>query len=279
MKINLAKSAGFCFGVKRAIEIAVKTAKSGRNVYMMGDIVHNGEVAGRIRALGVKKVVRLKPGKDRILLIRAHGVGEKAIHEARKLGYEIIDATCPMVKEIHRIVKGASARGREIIVIGDKDHDEVRGIVGQIEKKVLVLDPGRKFPFQSIRKIKRASVVAQSTQDVAKVARIFEMLKGLIRNIEFFNTVCRPTRIKQEEIRSMPRKNDLMIIIGSRKSANTKRLYRISKAINNRTYWVNSEKDIKHGWLKGAASVGVTAGASTPEGTIEKIVSHLKKFA
>jgi len=276
MRINVAKSAGFCFGVKRALEIAFKTARSNRQVYMLGDIVHNEDVVRKIEKSGIKKINALKKTKSDILLIRAHGASQDTLMKAAKLGYHIIDATCPMVKEIHKIVKEMHQEGYKIIVIGDKNHDEVQGIVGQLKNRVLVIDSINSIPLVKIRKIKRACVVAQSTQNSKNVLKIVDILKSYIPDLKFFNTICRPTRTKQEEISSMPLKNDAMIIIGSKNSANTKRLYEISRLLNKKSWWVNSGKEIKPAWFKGARSVGITAGASTPEGTIKDIVKYIR---
>lgn len=279
MKVNLAKSAGFCFGVKRAIDIAKKTALAGKQVYMMGDIVHNEKVARQIRKLGVRKVRRLSSGKDKVFLIRAHGTGEKIISKALTLGYKVIDATCPMVKEIHKIVKSAEYTGRSVIVIGDKKHDEIQGIIGQLKNEAIIIDPRENIPWHKIRKIKKASVVVQSTQNTEKILKIVQILRRHIRNLEFFNTICRPTRIKQDEIKKMPKDNDVMIIIGSRESANTKRLYEISKSLNEKSYWVQSKKDIRPKWFKGVNSLGITSGASTPDEATEETIAYIKKIS
>jgi len=273
MKINLAKSAGFCFGVKRALDIAFKTISSRSDVYMMGDIVHNEDVIKEIEKAGIKKIIKLKPVKNKRLLIRAHGVGMDLLAKARKLGYNIVDATCPMVKEIHGIAKKMEDKGYRIIIIGDKDHDEVQGIIGQLKTKPMVIENLNDVAFN---KIKKAAVVVQSTQNIEKVSRIAEKLKPRVNELRFFNTICKPTRLKQEEIRKMPLENNVMIIAGSKTSANTKRLYEIAKAINKKSYWVQSRQDIKPAWFKGARNVGITAGASTPDRTIKEIIEYLQ---
>ncbi|MEI6631186.1 MAG: 4-hydroxy-3-methylbut-2-enyl diphosphate reductase, partial [bacterium] len=163
MKINVAKSAGFCFGVKRALSIASDTAKSYTKVYMLGDIVHNEDVVSDIEKRGIKKVERLSKGKNRILLIRAHGASNSTINKAHRLGYQVIDATCPMVKEIHRIAHNMEAKGYKIIIIGDRQHDEVHGIIGQLKNKAIVIDNLKSIPLGAIRKLKKASVLVQST--------------------------------------------------------------------------------------------------------------------
>ncbi len=224
MKINLAKSAGFCFGVKRALEIAFGAVSSQARVYMLGDIVHNEEVIKEIKKAGVKKIKTLTNGKDKALLIRAHGEGLAIYQKAYKLGYKIIDATCPMVKEIHQIAKEMENEGYKIIVIGDKKHDEVRGIIGQLKNKALIIDAKAKLPLGQLKKIKKAAVICQSTQNFQKTQAIVGELKKYIKQLKFFNTICRPTRAKQEEIKALPRENDTVVIIGSRTSANTPRI-------------------------------------------------------
>jgi len=278
MKINVAKSAGFCFGVKRALNIALDTARSREQVYMLGDIVHNENVVREIERMGIKKIKKLTPGKNRILLIRAHGACRNTIKEAHALGYKVIDATCPMVKEIHRIARTMEEKRYKIIIIGDRAHDEVHGIIGQLKNKAVVIDTQKNIPKASIRGLKKASVVVQSTQNIDKVAKILEILRLHIKDLRFFNTICRPTQIKQDEIRSMPLENEVMIVIGSKNSANTKRLYEIAKSLNPRSYWISDAGEIKKRWFREARKVGVTAGASTPDSITENVVAHLKRI-
>lgn len=276
MEINLAKSAGFCFGVKRALDIAIKTSQSQAQVYMLGDIVHNEQVIQKIEKLGIKKIEKLSKGKNKTLLLRAHGTGINVITKARHMGYTIVDATCPMVKEIHKIAKDMEKRGYKIIIIGDKKHDEVRGIIGQLKSRAMVIDSLQSIPLRVIKRLKKAAVVVQSTQNIENAVKIVGALKPHINELRFFNTICRPTTIKQQEIKKMPLENDIVIIIGSRTSANTKRLYEIAKSLNKKSYWIQSKKEIKPEWFKGAKKVGITAGASTPDTTIKEIVEYIK---
>lgn len=278
IKINLAKSAGFCFGVKRALDIALKTSGQSAKVYMLGDIVHNEEVVRQVNKAGIKTIKKLGPGKGKILLIRAHGASLDTLQKAAYLGYKIVDATCPMVKHIHKIVQEMEAKGYQIIVIGDKKHDEVQGIIGHLKTEAVVVDGLNTIPLRTIKKINKACVVVQSTQNLEKTLKIVVVLKQYIKELKFFNTICLPTRIKQEEIKRMPLQNDVMIIIGSRNSANTRRLYEISKSLNPRTYWINSKEQIKPDWFKDIKTVGVTAGASTPDSTTQEIISLLQKL-
>jgi 4-hydroxy-3-methylbut-2-enyl diphosphate reductase len=278
MEINLAKSAGFCIGVKRALEIAQDCAHDSSKIYMLGDIVHNEAVVEKIKELGIKKITRLTKGSGKTILIRAHGAPEATYKKAKKLGYQIIDATCPMVKEIHKIAKSHEKDGYKVIVIGDQKHEEVQGIVGQLNKKAIVLTPNSYIKKKKLANIKRAAVVAQSTQNIDKVVKIVNQLRKYIPELKFINTICAPTQKKQNEIKKMPHDNNLMLIVGSKTSANTKRLYQISKAINPDTYWIKNAKDIKSSWFKNIKSVGITAGASTPKSSIKSVMCKLKKL-
>jgi len=276
MRIHLAKSAGFCFGVRKAITIALETAKTKKQIFMLGNIVHNEEVVKQIQETGIKKIRRLSSGKGKTLLIRAHGCSKHTIRQALKLGYKIIDATCPMVKEIHKIARKLESQGYRIIIIGDKKHDEVMGIVGQLKSKAIVIDKLQNIPLGAIKNITKAGIVVQSTQNLDNVLAILALLRKYIPKIAFHNTICNPTKIKQNEVKVLPLKNSLMIIIGSKSSANTKRIYEISKSLNPHSYWVSSAREIKKTWLDNAKNVGITAGASTPESSIKEVIAKIK---
>jgi len=277
VKITIAKNAGFCFGVKRAIDIALESAKQEKPVYMLGDIVHNENVVKTIEDAGIKKTKTIPKENKSNLLIRAHGSAQKTLDTARKSRLNVIDATCPMVKEIHKIVIDMDKKGYKILVIGDHKHDEVQGIIGQIPRKAIVLENTEDIKAKITRKLPKAAVVVQSTQNLEKALKMQNILKDRVEDLKFYNTICAPTRMKQEEIKSLAQENDRVIVIGSKTSANTKRLYEIAKSINPRSYWVNSTADIQSEWLRKAKSIGITAGASTPDETIEEIKDYIQE--
>ncbi|MBN2119432.1 MAG: 4-hydroxy-3-methylbut-2-enyl diphosphate reductase, partial [Candidatus Omnitrophica bacterium] len=199
--------------------------------------------------------------------------------KARDLGYRIVDATCPMVKEIHKISKAMENKCQKIIIIGDKKHAEVKGIIGHLKRNPLVIDKPSNIPFKKIKKIKKACMVIQSTQNQENVGKIFNLLKQHIKDLKLFNTICNTTKAKQKEIMTLPLENDIMIIIGSKISANTRRLYEISKNLNSRTFWIDSETQLRKDWFKKAKTVGIHAGASTPDYIIEKIVKIIRRIS
>ena len=282
-KINLAKHAGFCFGVKRAIKIAQEMAKSRYRIEMLHEIVHNEQVVKDIEKLGLRKVKRLRKGKNKALLVQAHGMPKNIIKKAKDLGYKIIDATCPMVYEIHKIAMSMEKKNRKIIIIGDKNHIEGKGIAGNIKSKPLIVESEKDIPIDKIKRMQKGAVVVQSTQNVQKVENIIGVLKKNIKDLNAFNTICAITRKKQKEIQTMPLDNDIMIIVGSKKSANTKRLYEISKSLNKHTYWVESPKDLRNVWFKEVLNkevlnIGVTSGASTPDYLTQDVIGRIKEL-
>lgn len=277
MNITVASSAGFCFGVKRAIRIALETAGQGDSVEMLGDIVHNERVVQQAEHAGIIKIEKLGDGRGKTLLIRAHGAARQVFDEAAQRGYRIVDATCPMVKEIHTIAADFERRGLRVIIIGDALHDEVQGICGQIDAPAIIVDAVEHIPWQAIAGIEQAGVVVQSTKRGETVQAIVDELRPKFRNLEVCNTICQATIKRQQEIKLLPKQNDVVLVIGSRSSANTKRLYEIATELNPRTHWIQSDSDMDLAWFDAATSIGITAGASTPWETIDEVAQFLEK--
>jgi 4-hydroxy-3-methylbut-2-enyl diphosphate reductase len=276
VKITVAKSAGFCFGVKRAIRMALQAAASGSPVEVLGDIVHNEVVVQQMQAAGIKKIHAPGRGNGKILLIRAHGAPRHLTQAARDSGYTIIDATCPMVREIHAIARDMEDNGRAVIIIGDRDHEEVLGIAGQLLRQPIIIDCPDAIDTSQLRAIERAGVVVQSTQTLENVTMIVAALRRHIPDLAVHNTICRATSQRQADLATLPLENDVVLVIGSKSSANTKRLYEISKSRNPATYWIATRADINPAWFNGVSTVGITAGASTPEESIREIMGCLE---
>jgi 4-hydroxy-3-methylbut-2-enyl diphosphate reductase len=275
MKVNLARSAGFCFGVKDAVDIALETASKEKKVFMLGDIVHNASVVEMIDQAGVKVIKDLSEVEGGTLLLRAHGTKPEIYEEAKRRGFKIVDATCPMVLEIHEIVKELEHEGYRIVIVGDHGHDEVVGIAGQVRYPIVVSNPEE---AKAISRIRKMGVVVQSTQNIDNVSRIISQLVYKCREMKFINTICGPTIAHQNEIRKMPLENDVMIIVGSFTSANTCRLTQISRELNPRTYQVETADDVKAEWFENAESVGISAGASTPDWVIDEVLRRVEEL-
>ena len=275
LKIRVAKDAGFCFGVRDAIEKAREVAQEHGKVYMLGDIVHNERVVQELELENVRVVESLDDVKDAPVLFRAHGTVPEIWEQAAKLDISVVDATCPLVHEIHDEIKKLNAENRKLIIIGDHGHDEVVAIRAQVPEAIIIASIAE---AEALPRMKRAGIVSQSTQMIESVQEIIGILSMKIFDLRFVNTVCFPTRRNQSQIKEIAPISDVMIIVGSYTSANTKRLHEVSLGLNPRSYMVESATDIKLDWFKEAGSVGVSAGASSPDDLIQEVVEHLSNM-
>ena len=276
MKIIIAKDAGYCFGVRDAVNMAYDASEKYGEVYMLGDIVHNENVVEDLSKAGTKVVDNLDDiPNDKPVLFRAHGTVNKLWDEAKEKKMKVIDATCPLVHEIHSEVKKLAKDKRQIIVIGDHGHDEVRAIADQVPGTIIVSNPEE---ANKLRKFKKAGVVSQSTQMIENVQKIVNILMTKVFDLHFVNTICYPTKRNHEQIKSLANSSDLMIIIGSFTSANSKRLTELSKQRNKNTYQVTCAQDLDRNWFESVSSVGISAGASTPDYLIEGVANKIKEF-
>lgn len=275
MKIILAKDAGYCFGVRDAVNSAYDMSKEYGEVYMLGDIVHNESVVDDLEKNGVKVVSNLNQvPDDKPVLFRAHGTAKEVWKDAEKKKMNIIDATCPLVHEIHKEVKQLDKEGRKIIIIGDHGHDEVIGIASQVKDAIIISTVEE---AEKLKKTKKAGIVSQSTQTIENVQDIISILMTKVFDLRFVNTICFPTKRNQEQIKELSKIVDLMIIIGSFTSANSKRLTQLSLERNKSTYQVTNATEIDVSWFKkNINSVGISAGASTPDRIINSVVKKVK---
>ncbi|HIN61964.1 MAG TPA: 4-hydroxy-3-methylbut-2-enyl diphosphate reductase [Candidatus Marinimicrobia bacterium] len=277
MKITIAGDAGYCFGVRDAVNLAYESAEKDGKVYMLGDIVHNEQVVADLAQAGTKVVETLDEiPDDRPVLFRAHGTATSVWDEAGEKGLNIIDATCPLVQEIHDEVKKLEKDGRQIIIIGDHGHDEVVGIVSHANNPLVLATPEE---ARALRKMKRVGVVSQSTQTIENVKEIINILMTKVFDLHFINTICFPTKRNQEQIKELAADSDVMVIIGSFTSANSKRLTQLALEINPNTYQVNSAENLDPAWFDQVEKVGISAGASTPDYLIDQVHERIKQFS
>lgn len=277
MKILVAKDAGYCFGVRDAVNLAKKSGQDYEAVYMLGDIVHNERVVSDLERSGSVVVNSVDDiPEDKPVLFRAHGTDPKIWKDAQKKKLNIIDATCPLVTEIHEEIKILESENRKTIIVGDHGHDEVMGIAAQVKNPIIIsnVDEAR-----TLRKMKRAGVVSQSTQMIENVQEIINVLMEKVYDLRFVNTICFPTRRNHEQIKELANICDLMIIIGSFTSANSKRLTQLSLERNKNSFQVMTEDDIERGWFNNIESVGISAGASTPDNIINNVINKVKSIS
>ena len=277
MKILVAKDAGYCFGVRDAVNLAQKSGQDYEAVYMLGDIVHNESVVEDLSKAGSIVVNSLDDiPKDKPVLFRAHGTDPKVWKDAQKKKLNIIDATCPLVTDIHEEIKILESENRIPIIIGDHNHDEVIGIAAQVKNGIIISNVEE---ARSLRKMKRAGVVSQSTQMIENVQNIINVLMEKVYDLRFVNTICFPTRRNHEQIKELAGICDLMIVIGSFTSANSKRLTKLSLARNKNSYQVMDGNDIDIKWFNNIESVGISAGASTPDKIIQQVIHKIQKIS
>jgi 4-hydroxy-3-methylbut-2-enyl diphosphate reductase len=243
---------------------------------MLGHIVHNENVVNALDGAGAKVVDTLEEVPDgKPILFRAHGTSVDTWGDAKSKDMNIVDATCPLVWEIHEEVKKLESEGRKIIIVGDHGHDEVVGIASQVKDPIIVATPEE---AAALRKTKRAGVVSQSTQTIENVQEIINIIMTKVFDLRFVNTICFPTKRNQTQIKELAKQCDVMIVIGSFTSANSKRLTALAKERNQNSYQVTCADDIKSDWLKNAEVVGVSAGASTPDSIIDEVLTKIKEI-
>ena len=274
MKIFLARDAGYCFGVRDAVNLAYDTAEAHGEVYMLGTIVHNERVIENLSNAGAKVVETLDDvPEDKPILFRAHGTAPELWKKTDKKKLNLVDATCPLVTEIHDEIKKLEEEGRRTIIIGDHGHDEVVAIAAQVCNPIIIANVDE---AKTLRKMKKAGVVSQSTQMIENVQEIMNVLMEKVFDLRFVNTICFPTRRNHEQIKELAVQCDVMIVIGSFTSANSKRLTQLALERNKRSYQVTTAEELDMSWFNDCETVGISAGASTPDEIINDVVKHIK---
>lgn len=276
MKVYLAKHSGFCLGVKRALNIVKQTTACHKNVYIKGDLIHNEMVCDNLKAQGIKRVSSLKSiPQNSLLIIKAHGEPQKTYHQAKLKNLKIVDATCPKVLDIRKKAKEIENQGYQIIIIGDKNHQETIGILGNM-KQGLVLENRKDVSRLKSKIKKKIGVVCQSTQSIENVSQIVARLAEYAEEFLFLNTICSSTHLRQEEVKKLASKCEAVLVVGSRKSANTKRLFFLAKKINKSAFWVSAPRKLNKAKFSKIKSLGIIGGASTPKEVLQKIYNDLQ---
>ncbi|WP_033154161.1 4-hydroxy-3-methylbut-2-enyl diphosphate reductase [Pseudobutyrivibrio ruminis] len=281
MEVILAKSAGFCFGVQRAVDVVNKQIEEGVSpLYTYGPIIHNEEVVKDFESHGVQVMEEdsnedYEPGT---VIIRSHGVTKAVEEDLKAAGHNVIDATCPFVKKIHRAVDEHSKNGEYIVIIGNPDHPEVRGIVGWINgDKYTVISGEQSAKDFSVNSHDTICIVSQTTFNHNKFQELVEIIKQKGYHIIVLNTICDATNKRQVEAFDIASQVDAMLVIGSKNSSNTQKLYEICKTRCNNTYYIQTADDFQPSDLSSIESVGITAGASTPNNIIEEVQKKCQK--
>ncbi|MCI6812075.1 MAG: 4-hydroxy-3-methylbut-2-enyl diphosphate reductase [Lachnospiraceae bacterium] len=281
MEIIKAKSAGFCFGVKKAMEVVYQQLEQAGElpIYTFGPLIHNEEVVKELEAKGVKVIENqqeLENLTEGIVIIRSHGVSREIYQIMEKNGLTCVDATCPFVKRIHRIVEAESARGKRIVIIGNDGHPEVEGIKGWCNLPATVLEGTEEAQNFTSDPEEKICIVSQTTFNYNKFKDLVEIFVKKGYDISVVNTICNATEERQTEAQEIAAKADAMIVIGGTHSSNTRKLYEICKNECENTHFIQTLDDLHLDLPKSVGLVGITAGASTPNNIIEEVQNYVR---
>ena len=274
MEIMTAKTAGFCFGVKRAIDIAFQIANEKRKgIYTLGPIIHNPQVVDKLKEKGIIPIENIKAKKDiRALIIRTHGIPLKLSKEISSKGYEIIDATCPFVKKAQYYAKLLSEEGYQVIILGEKNHPEVKSLMSYVIDNAIVIDGKTSLP--KLRS--RVGIVVQTTQPLDVLKKVLSEAIIHAKEIKVYNTICNSTALRLKETENMANKVDVMFVVGGKNSANTTQLTKLCQSLSVPTHHIETSSEIRNEWIKKAKKIGITAGASTPKWIIKEVEKRIR---
>ena len=276
MKVIRAEHLGMCFGVKDAIALAVETAER-KPLTILGDLVHNETVLAELRARGIQFEQKSAKVGTQTVMVTAHGASERAMNETRQHGLNVLAATCPLVHVAHRSLKKLVGEGFHPVVIGKRDHVEVRGMTEDLKDFDVVFDEN---DMMNLRQRPRFGVIAQTTQPIEKVRRLVQLIRERFRNSEvrFIDTVCQPTKQRQNAAVELAQKSDVVIVIGGAQSNNTHELVKTCSQFCSRVHHVQTAGDLQSEWFADAETVGITAGTSTPDlviDAVERLLRHI----
>ena len=285
MEVIVGKTAGFCYGVKNAVEKSIEELKKEEHICCLGEIVHNSKVVKKLESMGINFIENLEENKEQVkTIIRAHGVSKKIYKQAVKKGIELIDLTCPNVLKIHKTVDEYQKNGYYIFLIGNKEHPETLGTAGFCENKFLVIEQKEDIEeaCQVLKKskFKKLAIVVQTTFSLEKFEKftliIKEKLLNQLEDLKIINTICNATKLRQDETEKLSKQVDYMIIIGGKNSSNTKKLYEIASKNCKNTVCIEDKSELNLEQILLGNIVGVMAGASTPKESIDEVVKLLK---
>lgn len=278
MDILVAGSAGFCFGVKRAINMATECAESAEgDIYTYGPIIHNPQVVKKLEEARIYPRNDLDEMEGGTLIIRSHGAKVEDFSAAGAKGLKIVDATCPFVKKTQQFVSSLTKEGYSVVVVGEKDHPEVKGLLSYGGDDITVASSAREIKDMPSKK--KIGIVAQTTVSTERLKEVTSFCLSRASELKVYNTICDATMIRQRESQEIAGRSDLMVVVGGRNSANTKRLAEMCRAIQPNTRHIEVAGEIKSGWFKGLRCVGVAGGASTPGWLIDEVVAKINSVA
>lgn len=281
--IKLAKFAGFCYGVKRAVETAVKLKKENpdKNIYILGELIHNTDVINELDRMGIKTIYEVPKSGDGICIVRSHGAAPEVIEQIRNAGFELVDLTCPDVKKVQQRAVELAKNDYFVVIVGKPNHPEVIAIKANAnlysDKVVVATSIDELAPYaKEIKSHRKVGVVVQTTQMVSSLNLVVNYLNTIAKEVLIYNTICQSTAMRQKEAKELAKETDVMIVVGSRKSANTSHLAEILKDYT-KTIHIENDTELDKEILNGVKSIGITAGASTPQKIIDKVIEKISE--
>ncbi|MDP8202298.1 MAG: 4-hydroxy-3-methylbut-2-enyl diphosphate reductase [Candidatus Tenebribacter burtonii] len=271
MNVRIARNSGFCFGVKRAIKIALKTSRENHEVVTLGSIIHNPQMVAKLETENIFKVENVSDIKGRPTIIRSHGVKKEILEELEKNKIEIINATCPYVSKTQDYAKSLSEDGYNLIILGDSNHPEVKALRSYVNKEVIIVANADELEDKQFKKV---GIISQTTRRVEDLQKLVKKLVPKCHEIRVINTICNATTIRQNSTLDLAKESDIMIVVGGKNSSNTKMLARICESLV-KTYHIETASEIDKMWFKDKQDIGLTAGASTPNWVIIEVYNKI----
>lgn len=277
MKILRATHLGMCFGVRDAVALALSEGEA-RPLTILGDLVHNPIIVGQMRAKGIATAYDLSQVKTQTVMVTAHGTSQRALAETRARGLEVVEATCPLVNTAHRAVAALVRDGYHVVIVGQRDHVEVRGLTGDLDEFDVVLT---EEDVARLPEHPRIGIAAQTTQSITHVRHIVSLVRERFpqSDVRFIDTVCKPTKERQTAAIDLARQSDVVIVAGGASSNNTRELVKTCGRYCSRVHHVQTEADLQPEWFLGASVVGITAGTSTPDDVIDRVERWIRQLS
>ena len=278
IKVDLAKKIGFCFGVKRAIDISEAALKDNGKVYSLGSVIHNKQVVSELAGKGLTVIDDIEKVCEGAIVASSHGISPKVASRIRERGMDLIDTTCPFVLNAQRIAKSLGDEGYTVVIVGDAAHPEVKALVDFVAGGVFVVKDKREAKALKLVANAKVSIISQTTQSMDNFLCVAKaILDKRPKEFKVVNTICKDVEERQEAAREIAKKADMMFVVGGRNSANTRRLFEISRRITKRTYLVETEGDLDAISFKAKSIIGITSGASTPDSIVKKVVEKIQR--
>jgi len=271
MNVRIAKNSGFCFGVKRAIKIALKTSKENHQIVTLGPIIHNPQMVAKLESENIIKVDDVDQIDNRPTIIRSHGVKKEILDELIEKDIEIINATCPYVSKTQDHAKSLSEEGYDLIILGDRNHPEVKALRSYVDKEVMIVANADELAKQNFKKV---GVISQTTRRVEDLQELVKELVPRSHEVRVINTICNATTIRQNSTLALAKESDVMIVVGGKNSSNTKMLAKICESFV-KTFHIEVAEEIDKMWFKDMQDIGLTAGASTPDWVIVEVYNKI----